>query len=49
MFNGIDFSQSETWNKLEKIISDYVDMFFEVKSNVNIKSNKQWNIFIYFY
>lgn len=41
MFNGIDFSQSETWNKLEKIISDYVDMFFEVKSNVNIKSNKQ--------
>lgn len=29
MFNGIDFSQPQAWDKLEKVISNYVDMFFK--------------------
>lgn len=34
LFNGIDFSQSGTWDKLETIISNYVDMFLDVKIDV---------------
>lgn len=34
MFNGIDFSKHDTWNKLEDIISNYVDMIFTEHNHI---------------
>lgn len=31
MFNGIDFSKAEAWEKLKSVISDYVDTFIMSK------------------
>ena len=31
MFNGIDFSKQEAWDKLKSVISDYIDIFLMAK------------------
>lgn len=38
LFNSIDFSLPESWKKLEKIISNYVDWFlYEEMNNKDLK------------